>query len=249
MPLRTFVALILCAVAFASAPLRAAETVSPLDREAIEKIVHDYLIQHPEVLIEAMKSADDKLKADQAAETRAAVHAKQDELLHDPSTPTGGNPNGNVTIVEFFDYRCPYCKQVEPDIEALLKEDPKLRIVYKEFPILGPDSVTASRVALAALKQGADKYARFHSAMMNTKGQINEAVIMKVAADSGLDMARIKSDMKGPEIDAAIKRTYALADALNINGTPAILIGDTLTPGVVDLTGLRQLIADARKSG
>jgi protein-disulfide isomerase len=246
---KLLVALFVCALAFAAGPLRAGETASPVDREAIEKIIHDYLIQHPEVIVEAMKNAEDKLKASQEAEVRATIHAKQDELLHDPATPTGGNPNGNVTIVEFFDYRCPYCKQVEPDIEALLKEDPKVRIVYKEFPILGPDSVTASRVALAAFKQGAEKYLHFHTAMMNTKGQITEAVIMKVAADSGLDMTRIKTDMKSADIDALIKRNYALADALDINGTPAILVGDTLTPGAIDLAGLRQLIADARKSG
>ena len=242
-------ALLVCALALATAPLRAGETVSPTEKEAIEKIIHDYLIQHPEVIVESMKNAEDKLKASQEAEIRATIHAKQDELLHDPATPSGGNPNGNVTIVEFFDYRCPYCKQVEPDIEALLKEDPKVRIVYKEFPILGPDSVTASRVALAAFKQGPDKYLRFHAAMMNAKGQINEAAIMKVAAESGLDMARIKTDMKSADIDALIKRNYALADALDVNGTPAILVGDALSPGAIDLAGLRQLVADARKSG
>jgi len=242
-------ALFACALALASTPTRAAGVSVPTDRQAIEQIIHDYLMNHPDVLIEALKNAEDKMKADQDAADRAAIRAKQDELLHDASSPIGGNPNGDVTIVEFFDYRCPYCKQVEPDIEALLKEDPKVRIVYKEFPILGPESVIASRVALAALKQGADKYTRFHAAMMNTKGQITEAVIMKVAAESGLDMNKIKSDMKSAEVDAAIKRNYALAEALDIKGTPAILVGDTMEPGAVDLAQLRKMVADARKPG
>src|SRR5579863_7206214 len=242
-------ALFACALALASTPTRAAGVSVPTDRQAIEQIIHDYLMNHPDVLIEALKNAEDKMKADQDAADRAAIRAKQDELLHDASSPIGGNPNGDVTIVEFFDYRCPYCKEQEPGIEALLKEDPKVRIVYKEFPILGPESVTASRVALAALKQGLDKYTRFHVAMMNTKGQITEAVIMKVAAESGLDMNRIKSDMKSTDIQATIQRNYALADALDIKGTPAILVGDTLEPGAVDLAQLRKLIADARKPG
>jgi len=228
------------------APGHAADNSTQVDRKAVEQIIHDYLLNHPEVLIEALKAADDKLKAEQESQNRIALHAKQGELLHDPNSPVGGNPKGDVTLVEFFDYRCPYCKQVEPDLEALIKEDPKLRIVYKEFPILGPESVLATRVALAALKQGADKYTRFHTAMMNTKGQITEAVIMKVAADSGLDMNRIKTDTKSAQIDAAIKRNYDLAEALDIKGTPAIIVGETLTPGAIDLDGMRKLVADAR---
>src|SRR6266851_117275 len=130
--------------------------------------------------------------------------------------------------------------------EALLKEDSKLRIVYKEFPILGSESVIASRVALAALRQ--HTYEPFHDAMMAAKGQITEDAIMKVAADAGLDIAKVKTDMNAQEIDQIIKRNYDLAHALNIGGTPTFIIGDTLIPGAIDLATLKRTIAEARKS-
>ncbi len=150
-------------------------------------------------------------------------------------------------MVEFFDYRCPYCKQVEPSLDALLKEDGKLRIVYKEFPILGEASVYATRVALAAKKQG--KYAEFHRAMMTTKGDIGDETVLNVATSLGLDIGKIKTDMSAPEIDKLIDANYALADALNIQGTPAIIVGDTLIPGAVDLDTLRKDVAAARSGG
>jgi protein-disulfide isomerase len=199
-------------------------------------------------VIDALKAGQEKLKAKEAEEAKAEIAKRRDELLRDPASPVGGNPKGDVTIVEFFDYRCPYCKQMEPGLEALLKEDPKLRIVYKEFPILGPESLVASRAALAALKQGNEKYLRFHATMMNAKGQINEDVILKLAGDSGLDVARIKTDMSAPEIETLIKRNYELADSLDIKGTPAFVIGDSLTPGAVDIATLRRLVAAARRS-
>ncbi len=236
-----------CLAAFAP-PAVAAEP-TPEQRQQIEQVIRDYLTKNPEVLIEALQAAEQKVKEQQEERARAAVAARRDELINDPAAPVGGNPKGDVTIVEFFDYRCPYCKQVEPTLAALLKEDAKLRIVYKEFPILGPESVIASRVALAALKQGPGRYERFHSAMMNAKGQITEEVVLKVAADAGLDMAKIKSDMTAPEIEAVIKRNYALAEALNVRGTPAFIIGDTIAPGAIDLDTLRKMVADARKSG
>ncbi|HTZ80803.1 MAG TPA: DsbA family protein [Stellaceae bacterium] len=230
-------------------PAQAADQSLPADRQALDQAIHDYLMNHPEVIVESLRAAEKKMQDKEDAEARVAIGGKRSELLNDPGSPVGGNPNGDVTIVEFFDYHCPYCKQVEPTLETLLKDDPKLRIVYKEFPILGPDSVVASHVALAALKQGAQKYARFHAALMSTKGSIGESVVMQVAKDSGLDVARLKTDMKAPEIEATIKRNYDLADALKIRGTPAFIIGDTLAPGAVDLDTLRKMVADARKGG
>lgn len=169
-------------------------------------------------MIEALQAAEARQKQQEAEATRGEIAANRGELLNDPSTPTGGNPRGEVTIVEFFDYRCPYCKLVELEVEALLQEDSKLRIAYKEFPILGPESTFAVHVALAAVKQG--RYEQFHPAMMTTKGHITDDVIMKVAGQSGLDIARIKADMNAPAIDQIIKRNYDLADALDIRGTP-----------------------------
>jgi protein-disulfide isomerase len=234
-------------IGLASAPAWAADPVTPEQREAFERIIHDYLLQHPEVLVQALQSAEDKMKADAEASTRTALVEKHQQLVADPTSPVAGNPNGDVTIVEFFDYRCPYCKEVEPSLEALLREDGKIRIVYKEFPILGKDSVTATRVALAALKQG--KYDAFHAAMMATKGHIDEQVVMQVAKTAGLDLDRVKKDMQGQDVDDIIKRNYDLAQSLEIRGTPAFIIGGELVPGAVDIAALKEKIAAARKAG
>lgn len=230
-----------------AAPAHAEEALTPAQKTAVEKVIHDYLMAHPELMIDVLHEAEAKLKAAKADDAKQAIAAKRQELLHDASTPVGGNPNGDVTIVEFFDYRCPYCKQMEPSLEALIRQDPKLRIVYKEFPVLGPASVYATRMALAARKQG--KYAAFHTAMMATKGEIDDGVVLKVAKSVGIDIDAAKAAMNAPEIDELIKRNYALADALDIQGTPAFIIGDTLVPGATDIDRLRQLVADARKAG
>ncbi|HUC66712.1 MAG TPA: DsbA family protein [Stellaceae bacterium] len=230
-----------------AAPTRADEPLTPAQKAAVEKIIHDYFMAHPDFMVEVLHAAEEKLKAEQANDAKQAIAAKRDELLHDASAPVGGNPKGDVTIVEFFDYRCPYCKEVEPSLDALLQQDPKLRIVYKEFPVLGPASVYASRIALAARQQG--KYAAFHKAMMGTKGEVTDDVVLKVATSVGIDVEKAKADMNAPEIDDLIKRNYALADALDIQGTPAFVIGDTLIPGATDIAKLRALIAEQRKSG
>ena len=150
-----------------------------------------------------------------------------------------------MTIVEFFDYRCPYCKQVLPSLQALLKEDQKLRFLYKEMPVLGPQSVTAAHAALAAERQG--KYEAFHNAMMATKGQITDETVYKVAGSVGLDLERLKQDMSAPEIGQALKTNLALADALNIRGTPGFIVGNHIVPGAIDLDALRNMVAEARK--
>jgi protein-disulfide isomerase len=238
----------LAALGLVAAPLAdAAETVSPAQKSAIEQIIRDYILQHPELVIQALQSAEDKAKAEAEERVRATLVEKRQELLADPTSPIAGNPKGDVTIVEFFDYRCPYCKQVEPALEALLKEDRQLRIVYKELPILGKDSVYATRAALAARKQA--KYDKFHTAMMAAKGQIDEKSILQVATASGLDIERLKSDMTASEIDDIIKRNYDLAQALDIHGTPAFIIGGELVPGAIDIATMKQKIAAARKSG
>jgi protein-disulfide isomerase len=239
----------LLGILVAAPPARAAETPMPADRQALEQVIHDYLINHPEVLIEALKAGDARMKAQEEAEARAQIVKHQDELIRDAKSPVGGNPGGDVTIVEFFDYRCPYCKQVEPALEALLKEDSKVRVVYKEFPILGPESLVASRVSLAAWKQSPPKYARLHAALMGSQGALSEDSILKAAEAAGLDLAKIKADMRTAEIEALIKSTYELAEALDIRGTPAFIIGNGLAPGTVDLPMLRRMVAEARKPG
>jgi protein-disulfide isomerase len=226
---------------------RAADAVTPAQKSTVEQIIHDYILQHPELLVEALQSAEEKMKAQAAERGRAALVDKRREIFDDPTAPVAGNPKGDVTIVEFFDYRCPYCKQVEPALEALLKEDRQLRIIYKELPILGKDSVYATRVALAARKQG--KYDKFHAAMMAAKGQIDEKTILQVAAAAGLDVERVKSDMQAADIEEIIKRNYDLAQALEVHGTPAFIIGDEMVSGAIDIATMKQKIAAARKAG
>jgi protein-disulfide isomerase len=232
------------AVSAVSAPARA-DDFNPAQKTAIDKMIHDYLLNHPEVLIEAVQGAEDKIKADAHDKAQTALVEKRKDVFDDPSSPTAGNPHGDVTMVEFFDYRCPYCKQVEPSLEKVLADDRKLRFVYKEFPVLGPVSTTAARAALAARKQG--KYDAFHRAMMAAKGQISDQTVMDVAGSVGLDIVQLKRDMSSAEVDNTLKADMTLADALDISGTPAFIVGNQIIPGAVDLDALKQAIADARK--
>src|SRR5438067_10186060 len=240
-------AALLAAAMIAAIPLRAlpGADFSPDQRKAIEAIIHDYLTKNPDVLLDALQAAEDKMKGDAKDKVAQALSTRRREIFEDPDTPIAGNPNGDVSLVEFFDYRCPYCKQVEPSLEALLSEDRQLRLVYKEFPVLGPESVTASKAALAARKQG--KYDAFHRALMVLKGQINDTAVFKTAESVGLDVDRLKRDMAAPEITRALKANTELADALDIRGTPGFVVGNEIVPGAIDLASLKQLIATARK--
>jgi len=240
-------ALVLTCAIFAALPLRpvAAAEIAPEQRQAIETIIRDYLMHNPDVLIEALRAAEEKANRDSDAKAAVVLKDRRGEVFDDPASPIGGNPQGDVTIVEFFDYRCPYCKQVQPALQKLLDQDRKLRFVYKEMPVLGAPSVTAAHAALAARLQG--KYEHFHSAMMATKGQITDEVVYQVAGSVGLDVDQLKRDMGAPEIEQAVKANLALAKALDIHGTPGFIIGEHIVPGAIDLDALKDLVADARK--
>jgi len=244
MPLAALAVACGLAAAVHAQAIRAAEIPSE-QRQAIDGIIHDYLLNNPDVLIEALRSAEDKVNREADAKATKVLSDRASEVFENPATPVGGNPKGNVTIVEFFDYRCPYCKQVLPALQTLLKEDHGLRFVYKEFPVLGPASVTAAHAALAAQRQG--KYEALHTAMMAAKGQITEDTIYKVAGSVGLDVDRLKQDMAAPEIEQELKANLALAEALNIRGTPGFIIGKKIVPGALDLDALKDMIAEARK--
>ena len=240
-------ALTLCCAVVAAVPLHAAGAaeLAPEQRQAVESIIHDYLLQHPEVLIEAIRAAEDKVKTDASEKAKAALAARRSEIFDDPETPVGGNPKGDVTLVEFFDYRCPYCKQVQPRLQELLAGDHELRNAYKEFPILGSVSVAAARAALAAQRQG--KYEAFHNAMMAAFGQITEDTVYQVADKVELDVDRLKRDMAAPQIEAALKANHALAEALDITGTPGFVIGDQIVPGAIELSSLKELVTEAHR--
>jgi protein-disulfide isomerase len=234
----------LLAAAWCGGSVKAADPNAP-QRQQIESMIHDYLMQHPDVLIAALRQAEDKLHHDDDAKASQAVTQHRKEVFRDPATPIGGNPQGDVAVVEFFDYRCPYCKQVEPSLDSMLKQDPKLRLVYKEFPILGPVSVIAAHAALAAQAQG--KYDAFHTAMMAARGNITDDTVYQVAGSVGLDVEKLKRDMASPDVAQAIKANMKLADALDIHGTPAFIIGDKVVPGALDLDALKTMVTDQRK--
>jgi protein-disulfide isomerase len=226
--------------------LPAAADFTPAQVQSIQSIVRDYLTKNPDVLIDILHAVKEKRDRDADLKTAAAIAEHRREIFENPRTPVGGNPHGKVSLVEFFDYRCPYCKQTQPSLEKLAIEDPELRLVYKEFPILGPASVMAARAALAASHQG--KYDAFHRAMMAARGNIDDDAVSRVAKSVGLDIDRLKRDMAAPEIAAAIEANKKLAEALDIDGTPAFVIGDRVVPGEVDLAGLRKLVADPVKN-
>lgn len=189
-----------------------------MPRDEFERRVHDYLLAHPEVVMEALQTLQARQKEAAEKEAQAVLTARAEEIFRDPASPVGGNAQGSVTLVEFFDYNCPYCRQMMPIMAQAEAADPELRIVYKEFPILGPDSTFAAKAALASHRQGS--YVKFHRALYQVKGRVTEAVVLKAAAEAGLDVGRLKTDMESPEIKASIDRNLQLAQALNINGTP-----------------------------
>lgn len=216
----------------------------PAQTTAIEEIVRAYLLEHPEVIREAIQALQAKEKAAEADLQASALAQHKDALFADPLAPIAGNPIGDATIVEFFDYKCPYCKSVTPALADLLAEDKGVRIVFKEFPILGESSVVAARAALAAVKQ--DRYLDFHNALMAYRGDFDEGAITSIATELGLDVERLKADMKAPEIDQQLKANHELALTLGIRSTPTFVIGDQIAPGAMSIDDMKALIADFR---
>ena len=214
--------------------------------DAIRQIIRDYLLEHPEVLIEAGQALQAKRAAEEAEQAKHVIRRYRDEIFSDPEAPVAGNPDGAITLVEFFDYRCGYCRRVKPTLEALLAENDDLRVVFKEFPILGPESTLAALAALAARGQGS--YEAFHWALMETEGSFDMDHILSVAGSVGLDTERLARDMEEPALDALIERNAVLANALGISGTPAFVIGERVIGGALPLEQFRIAIADARQA-
>jgi protein-disulfide isomerase len=225
---------------------RADDALTPDQKKAVEEVIHQYLLAHPEVvrdaIIELQRQQD---QAQQAARqsAMAELHSYVGSIAEDY---VQGNPKAETTVVEFFDYRCPYCKAVAPRVDDVVAQDKGVRIVLMEFPVLGPDSVYASRAAIASRAQG--KYMAFHKAMMNHKGNLDQDTVLELAKEVGLDVARLKGDMQSPEVEALIKHHYELADKLGITGTPAFVIGDELVPGAIDVETMKAKIKQARQS-
>jgi protein-disulfide isomerase len=231
----------------ASVPV-GAQSFSDTQRGEIERIIKDYLLKHPEVLQEAIAELEKKQAVADSEKGKAAVKEQAQLLFNSPRQVTLGNLQGDVTMVEFFDYNCGYCKRALTDMVNLMKADPKLKVVLKEFPVLGPGSVETAQVATAVRMQDktGKKYLEFHQKMLSGRGQADKARALAVAKEIGLDMARLEKDMAGDEVRASLEESMKLADKLGLNGTPSYVVGPDVVVGAVGYDALMEKVKSAR---
>jgi protein-disulfide isomerase len=226
-----------------------AQSFSPDQRHEIESIVKDYLMAHPQLLQDVINELDKQQKEAAAEKARTNIKTNNATIFNSAHEVVLGNPHGNVTMVEFFDYNCGYCKHALPDMMKLLQSDPNLRFVLKEFPVLGEGSVEAAHVAVAARMQdptGA-KYIEFHQKLLGGRGAADKTRALAVAKEVGFDMGRLMKDMDSDEVKTTIAEDMKLADTLGIDGTPSYVVGDELVVGAVGYDDLQKKIAASRK--
>jgi len=249
MPSFRFLAPALVALALCGAPVTAsAQSFSDGQRGEIEKIIKDYLLAHPEVLEEVSAELSKRQAAADAQKHEATIAENAQAIFNSPRGVTIGNKDGDVNFVEFFDYNCGYCKRAMTDMIDLMKSDPKLKVVLKEFPVLGPGSVEAAQVAVAVRMQDptGKKYLDFHQKLLNGKGQADKARALAAAKEAGLDMAKLEKDIASPEVRATIEENFKLAEAMGMNGTPSYVIGKQVVVGAVGLDNLKEKVGQAR---
>src|SRR5471030_12862 len=235
-------------LAIAAPQASRADEFSTPQKSEIERVVHDYLLAHPEVLQEVMTELEKRQTAAESEKHKAGVKEHAQALFSSPRQVNLGNPQGNVTFVEFFDYNCGYCKRAMSDMLTLMKDDPKLKVVLKEFPVLGPGSVEAAQVAVAVRMQDptGKKYLDFHQKLLGGRGQADKARALAAAKEAGLDMAKLDKDLASPEVRATLEENFKLAEEMGMNGTPSYVIGKQVVIGAVGLDGLREKIGVAR---
>lgn len=239
----------LFAVSMFAAPASApAQSISDGQRKEIEVIIKQYLMEHPEILEEMAAELSKRQSVAEAAKHEAAVAKNADLIFKSPRGVTIGNKDGDVTFVEFFDYNCGYCKRAMTDMMELMKADPKLKVVLKEFPVLGPTSVEAAQVGVAVRMQDptGKKYLDFHQKLLSGRGQADKARALAAAKEAGLDVARIEKDMNSPEVRATLEENFKLAESMGMNGTPSYVIGRQVVIGAVGVDGLTKKISEAR---
>jgi protein-disulfide isomerase len=223
------------------------DAMTGAQRSALRAEIKAYLLENPEVLIEAMQVLQERQTASDAAQDSAQIKAQAKALFEDANSWVGGNPNGDITIVEFTDYRCGYCRKAFAEIEDLIKTDGNIRFIVKEFPILGDASIISSRFAIAVLQlHGGDAYKRAHDGLITLRGDPDPASLAALAGELGLDSSPILARMSAPEVDAVIAANHALGDALQITGTPTFVLNNELLRGYLPLDQLQKLVADAR---
>ena len=217
--------------------------------QEVEGIISNYLRENPEIIVEAIEALRSREKRNKDIRRKHNLLKARKKLLHDVESPVGGNENGDVTVVEFFDYRCGYCKKVFSFIPTLLKQDPNLRFVFKELPILSPESEMAARAALVVWKFQKKKYFQFHKALMESRGNLSELHIRNIAEKQGIDITRLRKEVHSIEVNKMLSKNHELARILEIKGTPAFVIGDKIVPGAIDLPSIKNIIAEVRKGG
>lgn len=237
------------AVAALAGPAQA-QALSPQQKTEIEALVRDYILKNPEIVQEAMVELERRQKEAETVARQRITRDSNGPLLASKYNFVVGNPKGDVTLVEFFDYNCGFCKRGLADMQRLVKEDPNLRILVKDFPILSAGSREAAAVALAVKQQvKADKFWEFHVKLMSRPSPIGRAQAMDVAKEIGVDLAKVEVDMGKPEVAAAIEETRQVADSLGLTGTPSYVVGDEVVVGAVGFEQLRGRIDSIRKCG
>ena len=225
-----------------------AQSFNDAQKSEIQKIIKEYLVANPELLEEMSAELQKRQAAAEAEKHRAAVQKNAEVIFNSPRGVIVGNRDGDVNFVEFFDYNCGYCKHAMADMLTLMKSDPKLRVVLKEFPVLGPSSVEAAQVAVAVRMQdpSGKKYLDIHQKLLNGRGQADKARAMAAAKEAGVDMARLEKDLTSPEINATLNENFKLAEEMGLNGTPSYVIGKDVVVGAVGAPGLAKKISEAR---
>lgn len=219
-----------------------------IDAETLNPMIEDYLLANPRILQRVSVALEEEIEAAEAEQARVAIAAQQAEIYEDPDHIVLGNPEGDVTLVEMFDYNCGYCRQALPDLATLIAEDPDLKVILKEFPILSKESVDAARIAILVGQSDADYWA-FHQKLFTSRGRIDVQTALSAAEEIGLNRLDLELRMSTPEVDAVLDRSYALANALSVSGTPTFIIGEEIIAGAVGLDALRTRIANMRACG
>jgi len=248
MTMRLAAAALASLLLLAPAASAAADEFTAAQKSELERIIKDYIVAHPEVLQEAIAELDKRQAAADTEKTHALVASNAETIFNSNRQVVLGNAKGDVTMVEFFDYNCAFCKRAMSDMLTLLKDDPKLRFVLKEFPVLGPGSVEAAKVAVAVRMQDKTgrKYIDFHQKLLGGRGQADKARALAVAKEVGMDMARLDKDLAGDEVKVSIEENLKLAETLGLNGTPSYIVGSDVVVGAVGLDELRSKVAFAR---
>ena len=231
------------------APLGQGTEPVSIDQQRVERIMRDYLAKNPQILVQMAAELDKRQAVAQASQQTKAISDNADAIFRSPVSHVAGNPNGDVSVVEFFDYNCPFCRRARPDVLKLIDDDGQVRLVLKELPILGADSVAAAKLALASNKQG--KYFEMHQKLLSEPGKADKAKALQIAKDLGLDVDQLQKDAEDPDIKKALDEAKDLAGKLGLQGTPLFLIGDRTIPGAPDdlFDRLKAKVAEVRQKG